>query len=100
MIKFLLSIGILVLLVAGFAVYMGALRTVRIAESEEGPFFFVYREVPGQDHGAIGRVRTEWHDKLTVANVKKFKPFHVFYAAETTRASEIRFAVNESDVSR
>ena len=99
MIKFLLSIGILVLLVAGFAVYMGALRTVRIAESEEGPFFFVYREVPGQDQGAIGRVTTELHDKLTVANVKNFKPFDVFYPAESKRASEIGFVVNESDVS-
>jgi hypothetical protein len=80
-----------------YLVYMGALRSVRIVEREEGPFLFIYREVQGTGQGQIGKVTTELHADLESAGVTTMRPFDLFQPPDSELPNQIGFVIPESD---
>ena len=80
-----------------YLTYMGAWRSVAIAEREEGPFVFVYREVQHADQGQVGTVTTDLHGQLDAAGVSGIRPFDIFQPATAKQPDEIGFVVPESE---
>jgi len=91
--------GIIVALLVGGAIYMGAFRTIVIQESEEGPFTFVYQETRSTDMRETGRVTTELHNYLNEAGAAGL-PFDLFQPADSGKPNEVGFAVSEADLAR
>jgi hypothetical protein len=80
-----------------YLMYLGALRSVQIVEREEGPFLFIYREVPGTDQRRIGKATTELHADLESAGVRTMRPFDLFQPQDSKLPNQIGFVIPESD---
>ena len=91
--------GVIVAMLVAFAAYMGLFSSVRILESEEGPFVFVYREMSGTDMQQVARITTELHGLLTKAGVSG-NPFDVFQPQDSGKPHEIGFVIAEPDLAR
>lgn len=100
--KTLSVLGISVLAVlcfaAGASAYLGAFRSVTVTESEEGPFYFAYRELEGNSVSGVGAITTELNQELTSAGVSNKRPFDVFQPPGSTAPNEIGFVVSETDM--
>jgi hypothetical protein len=83
-----------------YLTYMGAWRSVTIAEREEGPFLFVYREVQGTDQRQVGTVTTDLRGQLDAAGVSGIRPFDVFQPTTTKLPNEIGFIVPEDEIAK
>ena len=72
--------GGLLLLVAVLA-YHGAFTSVSVAESEAGPFVFVFRHAPETSFSLVRSVTDELADVLERGALRARKPAQVFYPA-------------------
>src|SRR6185295_2211048 len=82
---------VLIVLIAAGAAYMGAFRSVDIAEQSKGPFTLVYRDLPAGDMSKVGVITTELDALLQKNGVTNRKPLDVFYP---DGHGEIGFAVD------
>ena len=96
----LIVLGVLFIGLGGLLAYLGAFRSVTISESEEGPFYFVYREMKGNDPRMVGEITTSLDAELRSAGVAESRPFDIFQPSEANLPNEIGFVVSESDFAR
>jgi hypothetical protein len=102
--KLVIELGVGAIAILAFLTYMGAWREawreVKITECEEGPFFFVYREVKGTNQREIGIVTTELQGKLTSVGVTGMSPFDIFHPPTDRLPNEIGFVVPEVELTK
>ncbi|HSS18881.1 MAG TPA: hypothetical protein VLL54_02295 [Pyrinomonadaceae bacterium] len=84
----------------GFAAYLGAFQSITVAEAEEGPFHFVYRELSGNDMGKLGEITTALNNEIRSAGITEMKPFDVFQPPGIGVPNEVGFIISEADVVR
>ncbi len=87
-----------IITLAGFAAYLGAFRTIAVAEADDGPFYFVYREMHGNDLTAVGEITTALHDELRSVGITEMRPFDIFQPASSGVPNEIGFVIKEAEV--
>lgn len=85
---------------AGFATYLGAFRNITVVETDEGPFYFVYREMQGHDLTAVGEITTALNNELRSSGITEMRPFDIFQPTTSGIPNEIGFVIKEADVGR
>lgn len=83
-----------------FLTYMGVFHTITIVEKSMGPYYFIYKEMRGNDMSEIGTITTELHSFLTSKEFEAIKPFDIFYPENSGANNEIGFIINGIDSSR
>jgi len=96
----LLSVAVLVSGLVGLGAYLGGFRGVTVSETEEGPFYFAYRELRGNDLSGVGTITTAINNELNSAGIADKRPFDVFQQAGSGAPNEIGFVISERDMQR
>jgi len=71
--------------------YMGAFERIDIAEKDQGPFTFIYRDMAAGDMGKVGEITTALDSLLKSQGVTRRKPLDIFFP---DGRGEIGFAVD------
>ena len=82
--------GAIILGLAGFAVYMGALSSIVIEETDQGPFTLVYREMSGTDMRKVGEITLALNTLLEEQKISRRRPLDIFFP---DGRGEIGFAI-------
>jgi hypothetical protein len=93
--RIIIALGFLVSFLICFYGWMGGFKTIEITESEEGPFYFVYQELPGQDYAGVEKITNELNSILEKEKIGR-TPFDVFQTAGSGQLNEIGFMINDA----
>lgn len=81
--------------VLGGLVWMGALRPVKVAERDMGPYQFVYVQEASTDAARIGELTDALGARLEAAGVTQRKPAQEFYPTGRGIQNQIGFLVEQ-----
>ena len=83
------------LIVTLFAGWLGAFRSISIAERSAGPFLLIYREMDGTDMRQVATITDRIAALLDAHHIDRRKPFAIYFPGG--RANQIGFVVDGSD---
>src|ERR1700730_17656143 len=95
-----ISTAVLLIGLVGFCAYLGGFRGTAVSEAEEGPFYFAYRELPGNSLSGVGTITTALNEELNSLGITNKRPFDVFQPSGSGAPNEIGFVISVGDMER
>ena len=86
---------LIIFLIIGYLVYMGAFLPIEIEEKTVGPFHFIYKEINGKDYSLIGKTTKEISETLQKYNFSKQKPMQIFFPDDYSNLAQVGLIVKE-----
>ena len=94
------SISLLLSGLVGACAYLGGFRDTIVSETHDGPFYFAYRELAGNNILGVGPITTALNDELNSVGITDKRPFDVFQPSGSRAPNEIGFVISEKDMER